>query len=40
MLLVLDHGVRMAFGPKDQVLKEMVTNHQALKTNKTMGGVR
>ncbi|MCE8512396.1 type I secretion system permease/ATPase [Ruegeria pomeroyi] len=40
MLLVLDHGVRTAFGPKDQVLREMVTNHQALKTNKTMGGVR
>ncbi|AAV96949.1 type I secretion system permease/ATPase [Ruegeria pomeroyi] len=40
MLLVLDHGVRMAFGPKDQVLKEMVTNHQVIKGNKTMGGVR
>lgn len=40
MLLVLDHGVRTAFGPKDQVLKEMVTNHQAIKGNKTMGGVR
>ena len=26
-LLVLDNGMRMAFGPKDEVLKEMVKNH-------------
>ncbi|MCE8515149.1 type I secretion system permease/ATPase [Ruegeria pomeroyi] len=40
MLLVLDHGTRVAFGPKDKVLREMVTNHQVIQQNKTMGGVR
>jgi ATP-binding cassette, subfamily C, bacterial len=27
MLLVLDNGVRSAFGPRDQVLRDMVRNH-------------
>lgn len=40
MLLVLDHGTRVAFGPKDKVLREMVSNHQVIQQNKTMGGVR
>ncbi len=31
MLLVLDSGMRMAFGPKDEVLKGMVANHQQIK---------
>ncbi|MEH6647113.1 type I secretion system permease/ATPase [Sulfitobacter sp.] len=39
-LLVLDGGVRMAFGPKDEVLKEMVKNHQEIqKAPKGEGGV-
>ncbi len=40
MLLVLDHGARTAFGPKDQVLREMVQNHQDLRKTVSMGGVR
>lgn len=40
MLLVLDNGTVKAFGPKDQVLKETVTNHQQLQKSKAMGGVR
>lgn len=40
MLLVLDQGTVKAFGPKDQVLKETVTNHQQLQKSKAMGGVR
>lgn len=31
MLLVLDNGMRMAFGPKDEVLAGMVKNHQQIK---------
>tara|TARA_R110002049_G_scaffold117332_3_gene270646 strand:+ start:39501 stop:41252 length:1752 start_codon:yes stop_codon:yes gene_type:complete len=31
MLLVLDGGVRMAFGPKDQVLADMVQNHREIR---------
>jgi PrtD family type I secretion system ABC transporter len=31
MLLVLDNGMRMAFGPKDEVLKGMVQNHQEIQ---------
>lgn len=30
-LLVLDNGMRMAFGPKDEVLKEMVKNHKEIQ---------
>ena len=30
-LLVLDGGVRVAFGPKDEVLKGMVKNHQEIR---------
>ena len=30
-LLVLDNGMRMAFGPKDEVLAGMVKNHQQIK---------
>jgi ATP-binding cassette subfamily C protein len=39
-LLVLDNGARAAFGPKDKVLREMVTNHQDLQKSASMGGVR
>lgn len=40
MLLVLDHGTRTAFGPKDKVLRDMVANHQELQKAAAMGGVR
>jgi ATP-binding cassette subfamily C protein len=39
-LLVLDGGVRMAFGPKDEVLKGMVQNHKEIqKAPQGAGGV-
>lgn len=31
LLLVIDGGVRTAFGPKDEVLKSMVKNHQEIQ---------
>ncbi|MCV2889623.1 type I secretion system permease/ATPase [Ruegeria aquimaris] len=40
LLLVLDNGQAVAFGPKDQVLKERVTNHQTIQQTKALGGVR
>ena len=39
-LLVLDHGSKAAFGPKDDVLKETVRNHQNIRNAASMGGVR
>jgi len=39
-LLVLDHGSRAAFGPKDKVLREMVSNHEQLQSTSAMGGVQ
>lgn len=39
-LLVLDNGSKAAFGPKDEVLKNTVQNHQQLKKPGAMGGVR
>jgi len=30
-LLVIEGGARKAFGPKDQVLSEMVKNHKEIK---------
>ena len=39
-LLVMDQGTRAAFGPKDEVLREMVSNHQELQKTAAMGGVR
>lgn len=38
-LLVLDGGVRMAFGPKDEVLKGMVKNHQEIQKSPKGTGV-
>ena len=38
-LLVLDNGNPMAFGPKDEVLKGMVKNHEAIQKSGTAGGV-
>lgn len=40
MLLVLDGGMRTAFGPKDDVLREMVANHQQIKQSTGGGGVQ
>ncbi|WP_208351600.1 type I secretion system permease/ATPase [Pseudaestuariivita rosea] len=39
LLLVIEGGAKRAFGPKDEVLKEMVTNHQKIKGGKVPGGV-
>lgn len=39
-LLVLDGGVRTAFGPKDEVLKSMVQNHEAIAKSSAPGGVQ
>ena len=39
LLLVLEDGTRRAFGPRDQVLKEMVKNHAEIAKSPTPGGV-
>lgn len=39
-LLVLDNGARAAFGPKEEVLKETVRNHQTIRKAASMGGVQ
>ena len=39
-LLVLDNGARAAFGPKDKVLREMISNHQEIQKNSAPGGVQ
>ena len=31
LLLVLDHGKALGFGPKDEVLKKLVKNHEQIK---------
>jgi len=38
-LLMLDNGMPMAFGPKDDVLKGVVKNHQAIQAAGAAGGV-
>ena len=38
-LLVIEGGARRAFGPKDQVLREMVKNHAEIKAAAPGGGV-
>jgi ATP-binding cassette subfamily C protein len=38
-LLVLEDGMRRAFGPRDQVLKEMVKNHSDIVRSAGPGGV-
>ncbi len=40
MFLMLDAGARSAFGPKDEVLKQMVQNHQQIASFSGPGGVR
>ncbi|MBV2358948.1 type I secretion system permease/ATPase [Thalassococcus sp. CAU 1522] len=39
-LLVLENGARVAFGPKDEVLRAMVQNHQEIQQSAGPGGVR
>ena len=39
-LLMLEGGQRVAFGPKDEVLQQMVKNHQQIQKAATPGGVR
>jgi ATP-binding cassette subfamily C protein len=38
-LLVLEGGARRAFGPRDQVLREMVKNHDEINRSAGSGGV-
>ena len=40
MLLMLENGARAAFGPKDDVLRNMVKNHEQIARNAGPGGVR
>ncbi|MFC3612472.1 type I secretion system permease/ATPase [Lutimaribacter marinistellae] len=40
LLLVLDQGARAAFGPRDEVLRETVVNHQKLQKSAAVGGIR
>jgi len=40
MLLMLDNGTRAAFGPKEEVLRSMVANHQQIQKATGPGGVR
>ena len=39
MLLVLEGGMRRAFGPRDDVLRETVANHEKIAQAKAPGGV-
>ncbi|MFN3606776.1 MAG: type I secretion system permease/ATPase, partial [Cypionkella sp.] len=39
MLLVLEDGMRRAFGPRDQVLRDMVKNHTEIARAPAQGGV-
>ena len=39
LLLVLDDGMRRAFGPRDQILREMVKNHTEIARAPGPGGV-
>lgn len=40
MLLMLENGARAAFGPKDEVLRSMVKNHDQISRSGGNGGVR
>ncbi len=39
LLMVLEDGARRAFGPRDQVLREMVKNHAEIAKTTAQGGV-
>ena len=38
LLLVIDGGARRAFGPKEEVLREMVKNHDQITRSAGKGG--
>lgn len=40
LLLMIEGGSRTAFGPRDEVLKQVVQNHQQIQKSVTAGGVR
>lgn len=40
MLLMLESGSRVAFGPKDEVLRSVVQNHEQIQKSSGPGGVR
>jgi len=40
MLLVLDNGHSVAFGPRDEVLRKAVHNHQKLAQRSAQGGMQ
>lgn len=40
LLLMIDQGIQTAFGPKNKVLEEMVTNHKNIRQVGSSGGVR
>ncbi|KZY47700.1 hypothetical protein A3731_29250 [Roseovarius sp. HI0049] len=40
ILLMLDNGLRTAFGPKDEVLRKVTANYQQITTAKASGGVQ
>jgi ATP-binding cassette subfamily C protein len=40
LLLMLENGTRKAFGPRDEVLRAVTTNHQQIKAAQTPGGVQ
>ncbi|MFD1156879.1 type I secretion system permease/ATPase [Roseovarius aestuarii] len=40
MLLMLDHGALRAYGPKEQVLKDVVKNHSEISKSAGPGGVQ
>jgi ATP-binding cassette subfamily C protein len=39
MILVLDNGTRRAFGPREEVLRQMVRNHDQIRRSVGAGGV-
>jgi ATP-binding cassette subfamily C protein len=39
LLLMLENGQRKAFGPRDEVLRQVTTNHQKIQSAQTPGGV-
>lgn len=39
LVLMIDNGMRRAFGPKDEVLREILTNHQDVLKSGGAGGV-
>jgi ATP-binding cassette subfamily C protein len=39
LVLMIDNGMRRAFGPKDEVLREILKNHQDVLKSGGAGGV-